>query len=176
MFGKLYPYEYVKSVFEIDWERLFESGFRGIIFDIDNTLVFQDEDATPEAEKLFSSLSKLGFKTVILSNNTEERVKRFLKNIDSPYVSGAYKPFKGGYKKALEKLGVSKEKTVFVGDQLFTDILGANRAGISNILVSYIRPKEETRPQFRRKIEKAVLCSYEKRTELQNRLGGISKK
>lgn len=176
MLKKLYPYEYVQSVFEIDWRRLFESGFRAVIFDIDNTLVFQDEDATSEVEKLFSSLSKLGFKTVILSNNTEERVKRFLKNIDSPYVCNAYKPFAGGYKKALEKLGVSNERTVFVGDQLFTDILGANRAKIPSILVSYIRPKEKARPQFRRRLESVVLRSYEKKSAFQNRLGGISKK
>ena len=162
MIEKFYPCEYVKSVFDIKFKKLYDSGIKAVIFDIDNTLVFQDEDSTKETERLFSALHKLGLKTMILSNNNEERVRRFLRNIDSPYICKAYKPFRKGYLRALEKLAVEKEQAVFVGDQLFTDILGANRCGIRSILVRYIE-KSGSKPQLRRKFEKAILRSYFKK-------------
>ena len=162
MIEKFYPCEYVKSVFDIEFKKLYDSGIKAVIFDIDNTLVFQDEDSTEETERLFSALHKLGLKTMILSNNNEERVRRFLRNIDSPYICKAYKPFRKGYLRALEKLAVEKEQAVFVGDQLFTDILGANRCGIRSILVRYIE-KSGSKPQLRRKFEKAILRSYFKK-------------
>ena len=162
MIEKFYPCEYVKSVFDIKFKKLYDSGIKAVIFDIDNTLVFQDEDSTEETERLFSALHKLGLKTMILSNNNEERVRRFLRNIDSPYICKAYKPFRKGYLRALEMLAVEKEQAVFVGDQLFTDILGANRCGIRSILVRYIE-KSGSKPQLRRKFEKAILRSYLKK-------------
>ena len=162
MIEKFYPCEYVKSDFDIDFKKLYDSGIKAVIFDIDNTLVFQNEDATEETERLFAALHKLGLKTMILSNNNEERVRRFLRNIDSPYICKAYKPFRKGSLKALERLGVNKEEAVFVGDQLFTDILGANRCGIRSILVRYIE-KSGSKPQLRRRFEKAILRSYFKK-------------
>lgn len=175
MFEKLFPYEYVKDVFSIDFEKLHDLGFKGIIFDIDNTLVFQNEDATKEVEDLFEKLHFAGFKTVILSNNSEERVRRFLKNIDSEYVFKAYKPFKRGYRKALSLMNLKKEEAVFIGDQIFTDVFGANRSGVASVLVSYIK-KDGAKPQFRRKLEETVLKEYRKRGEFQRRLGGLEKK
>ena len=138
MFKLFYPHEYVESVFTINYEELYNSGYRGIIFDIDNTLVPHGEDSTPKIDKLFKYINNIGFKTLILSNNNEERVTRFLINIDSMYICDAEKPKKENYLKAVQKLDMQKEKTVFVGDQVFTDILGANRAKIDNILVKYI--------------------------------------
>lgn len=133
------PNEYVKSVFDIDFERLYKNGFRGLVFDIDNTLVCQDGDSTPQVDALFEKLQSLGFKTAILSNNSEERVERFVKNISSLYLSRARKPLKSGYNKALRLMDIDKSRAVFIGDRLLTDILGAKRAGIYCILVEYIR-------------------------------------
>jgi len=175
MFSVLYPYEYADSVFSVDFEKLYLLGFRGIIFDIDNTLVFQDEDATKEVEELFLFLKGLGFKTVILSNNGEERVRRFLRNIDSPFVCKAYKPFKRGYRKALSIMNVKRENAVFIGDQIFTDILGANRSKIKSILVRPIK-KDGARPLLRRKIEEPILRSYLKDKRFLHRFGNITKK
>lgn len=174
MFDLLYPYEYAKSVFLIDFEKLYSLGFRGIIFDIDNTLVFQNEDATKKVEELFLFLHSLGFKTVILSNNGEERVRRFLKNIDSPFVCKAYKPFKCGYRKALSIMKVKKEEAVFIGDQIFTDILGANRSKIKSILVCPVK-KDGAKPLLRRKFEEPILRSYQKNLRFCHRLGKILK-
>ncbi len=174
MFTLFYPHEYADGVFSIDFEKLYSLGFRGIIFDIDNTLVFQDEDATKEVEELFSFLHSLGFKTVILSNNGEERVRRFLKNIDSPFVCKAYKPFKRGYSKALSIMNVKKENAVFIGDQLFTDIFGANRSKIKSILVRPVS-KDGAKLLLRRKFEEPILRSYQRNAKYCHRFGNIFK-
>lgn len=78
MLKNYYPHEYVKSVFLIDYQKLYQKGFRGIIFDIDNTLVHHGDDSTPEIDALFYKIQSLGLKTLLLSNNDRERVERFI--------------------------------------------------------------------------------------------------
>lgn len=175
MFKVFYPYEYVESVFSIDYDKLYNMGYRGVIFDIDNTLVPHGNDSTEKVDELFRSIHKSGLKTLLLSNNDEERIQRFIRNIDSLYICDAEKPKTGGYLKAVEMLGVKKEEAVFVGDQVFTDVLGANRSGIDNILVKYIRPKNETKIGKRRTLEKVILKFYEWNKSCQNRIGDILK-
>ena len=119
----LYPYEYVESVFSIDYKKLYDNGFRGIIFDIDNTLVHHGDDSTKEIDELFKKIQDIGFKTIILSNNGEKRVKKFLNNIDSLYICNAQKPKVTNYLKAVEMMKIKKEEAIFIGDQIFTDIL-----------------------------------------------------
>ena len=173
MMKLLYPYECAKSVFAVDYEKLYENGFRGLIFDIDNTLVHHGDDSTPEIDNLFNKLHEIGFKTLLLSNNGEERVQRFLKNIDSYYICNASKPKPGGYKKAAEMMNLKKEQTVFFGDQIFTDILGANLSGIPNVLVDFIRLEGETNFGKRRQAENIILKFYRKSKKSQHRLGKI---
>ena len=176
MFRKFYPYAYVESVFCIDYRKLYDMGIKGIIFDIDNTLVHHGDDSTPEIDALFREIQAIGLKTLLLSNNSDERVKRFLKNIDSLYICNAGKPDPANYWKAVEMLGMDKEETVCVGDQIFTDILGANRSGMASILVKFIRLDEEADIGKRRKLENFILGFYRKNIKFQNRLGDICKK
>ena len=171
MFKKLYPGAYVESVFSIDYRALYNRGYRGIMFDIDNTLVPHGQDATKEIEDLFREIHEIGFKTLMLSNNSEERIQKFLENIDSLYIYDARKPSKVNYLKAVEMLGISKEKTICIGDQIFTDVYGANRSGIDNILVKYIRPANETKIGKRRTLEKVVLRFYQMKKVRQSRKG-----
>ena len=175
MLKKFYPFERAKSVFAIDYNKLYEKGYRGLIFDIDNTLVPHGKDSTPQVDELFVQIQKAGLKTLLLSNNDEPRVKRFLKNIDSLYICDANKPAKEGYIKALEMLGFDKEKTICIGDQVFTDIYGANRCGIPNILVDYIKKPGETKIGIRRHLELIVLKFYSLRKKYRHRLGEITK-
>lgn len=170
MFKELYPYEYVDSVFSINFEELYKKGYRGIIFDIDNTLVPHGEDSTKEIDEFFKNIQNMGFRTLLLSNNGEQRIKRFLKNIDSPYISNAQKPKKTNYLKALEIMNLEKSKVVFIGDQIFTDILGANRSGIPNILVKFIHKENETNFGKRRALEKLILKFYVRNKKVQNRI------
>lgn len=176
MFKYFFPYEYVESVFSIDYSKLYKMGYRGLIFDIDNTLVHHGEDSTPEIDNLFLTIKNIGFKTLLLSNNNEERIKRFIKNIDSLYICDAEKPKKTNYLKAIQMLNINKEKVLFIGDQIFTDILGANISGIPNILVKYMRYKEETKIGKRRKLENIILKFYKRSKKFQNRIGDIYKK
>ena len=176
MLKKFYPYEYVDSVFAIDYEALYNNGQRGLIFDSDNTLVHHGDDSTEEIDELFKTIQEIGFKTLVLSNNNKERVTRFLTNIDSLYICDAEKPKVGNYNKAVEMLGIKKEEAVFIGDQVFTDILGANRSGMASILVKFIQLDSETNIGKRRQLEKVILGFYKRNKSVQNRLGNIIKK
>lgn len=173
MLKLLYPYEYAESVFSIDYGKLYNKGYRGILFDIDNTLVHHGDDSTEEIDELFRTIQKIGFQTLILSNNDEERVTRFLKNIDSLYICDAQKPNTANYLKALKMMKIKKEEAVFIGDQIFTDIFGANRSGIPNILVKYIQVPWETKIGIRRNLEKVILRLYQWNKSCQNRIGDI---
>ena len=128
-----------------------------------------------EVDNLFITIQEIGFKTLLLSNNNEERVKRFLKNIDSLYICDAQKPNISNYLKSIEMLNLKKDQVLVIGDQVFTDILGANKSGIANILVEYIKAKDETKIGKRRQLEKIILKFYKRNKSSQNRLGDIVK-
>ena len=117
MFKVFYPYEYVDSVFSIDYNELYNKGYKGIIFDIDNTLVHHGEDSTKEIDELFRIIQNIGFKTLLLSNNNEERVKRFLNNIDSLYICDAQKPKTTNYLKAVQMLNMRKEEILCINSR-----------------------------------------------------------
>lgn len=175
MLKNFYPYEYTESVFSIDYKKLYQKGYRGIIFDIDSTLVPHGNDSTPQVDELFKIIHSLGFKTVFLSNNGEERIQRFLKNIDSLYISNADKPKTDNYFKAVDMMQIKKEEVVYIGDQIFTDIYGANKSGIDNILVKYICHKGETKIGKRRRAEILILRLYSLSKSSVNRIGDIYK-
>lgn len=175
MFELLYPYEYVENVFSIDYDKLYKNGYRGLVFDIDNTLVHHGDDSTPEVDALFRTIQGIGFQTLLLSNNDEERVRRFLKNIDSLYICDAEKPKTAGYLKAVEMMNLKKNEVVYIGDQIFTDILGANKSNIASILVKFIRLPGETRIGKRRQLEKLILAFYKRSKRFRHRLGDIAR-
>lgn len=157
---KFYPHKTADSAYEINYEKLYRDGYRGILFDIDNTLVEHGADATPRAIELFGRLKKIGFQTCLISNNSEERVNRFNRQIKANYIYKANKPFIKSYVKAAKLMGTRVDNTVFVGDQLFTDVYGANRIGMLTYLVKPIGPKEEIQIVLKRKLEKLVLYFY----------------
>ncbi len=173
MFEKYYPYEYLPSVFDIDYRKLYRKGFRGLIFDIDNTLVHHGDDSTEEVDHLFLTIHEIGFKTVLLTDNVEERVLRFLKNIDSMYICEAGKPDVSGYLRALEMMNLKKEEAVVIGDQIFTDILGANKSGIPSILVKFIQADPNEKIGKKRQLEKRILACYKRNPACVHRLGDI---
>lgn len=159
---QFYPKEWLDSTYDIPWEEWYEKGVRGAIFDVDNTLVRHDEPADERAIILFKRLHDMGMKTCLLSNNKEPRVASFAKQVESLYIYKAGKPSVKNYYHAMEMMGTTKEQTLFVGDQLFTDVYGANRAGIYGILVKPIHPKEEIQIVLKRYLEAVVLHFYRK--------------
>lgn len=162
MLHTFYPAEYLDSAYQIDFERLYQEGYRGVIFDIDNTLVPHGAPADARAEALFAHLKNLGYRCCLLSNNKEPRVQMFNEKIRVKYIFKAHKPRTANYKKAMRMMKTDADHTLFVGDQIFTDIWGANLAGIRTILVKPMDPKEEIQIVLKRYPEKLVLHFYKK--------------
>ncbi len=158
-----YPDNEAESAYEIDYDALYGQGYRGIIFDIDNTLVPHGAPADERAAALFQRLHETGFRTVLLSNNKEPRVKMFNDGVHSQYIFKAGKPGREGYERAMKAMGTDARSTMFVGDQLFTDIWGARRAGLATWLVKPIHPREEIQIVLKRRLERIVLYFYHKR-------------
>lgn len=160
MFQRLYPTQDTESIYQIDFEGFYQKGYRAVLFDIDNTLVNHGAPATEKVAAFFEKLHKIGFKTCLISNNKELRVSSFAKQVESEYIYKAGKPSVEGYLRAMKICGADKSDTLFVGDQLFTDIWGANRSGIYSILVKPINPKEEIQIILKRRLEWLVLIFY----------------
>lgn len=158
---ELYPDRLEMSVLDMDWDAL-AKHYQGVIFDIDNTLVPHGAPADARACALFSHLKELGFKCCFISNNQYERVASFNDVIGEHFIENAHKPSVRNYIRAMELLGTDRSNTIFIGDQLFTDIYGAKRAGIRNILVKPIDSKEEIQIVLKRYLEKIVLYFYHK--------------
>ncbi|MEE1305693.1 MAG: YqeG family HAD IIIA-type phosphatase [Agathobacter sp.] len=157
----LYPADYKESTYSIDFDELYKKGYRGVIFDVDNTLVPHGAPADERAISLFAHLNELGFSCVLLSNNKEPRVKSFKEKVHhAEYIFKAGKPKPGKYRKAMEMMGTDTTNTLFVGDQIFTDVIGANLAGIKSILVKPIHPKEEIQIVLKRILEKPIVGCY----------------
>ncbi len=160
MLQRFYPDAYVDSTYEIDFDGLYKEGYRGIIFDIDNTLVPHGAPADERSIALFEHLRGLGYRMMLLSNNKEPRVKMFHNAVGAEYIFKAGKPAVGNYYKAMERMQTNADNTLFVGDQLFTDVWGANKAGIRTFLVKPIHPKEEIQIVLKRYLERIVLFFY----------------
>ena len=163
MLSKFYPSEIASSTYSIDFDKLYQEGYRGILFDIDNTLVEHGADASKEAIELFQHLKEIGFQLCLISNNKQPRVERFNQAVNVNYIYDAHKPSGKNYRKAMELMNTTVENTVFVGDQLFTDVYGANLVGMKTFLVEPISPKEEIQIVLKRYLEKIVLFFYHRR-------------
>lgn len=162
IFSPFYPDYYITSAYAINYQKWYDKGIRGLLFDIDNTLVTHGAKADSKAIALMAELKRIGFRVCLLSNNKEERVKMFNDDVQVDYIFKANKPSRQSYRKAMEIIGTNEDTTVFVGDQLFTDIFGAKRTGITTILVSPIHPKEEIQIVLKRYLERIILYYYNK--------------
>ncbi len=165
MFRTFYPDDYRMSVYVMDFQEIYEKGYRGLIFDIDNTLVPHGAPSDKRSEELFAKLREIGFDTCLISNNQEPRVKPFADKVGSKYVFDAHKPSVRNYQKAMKLMHTGTKTTLFIGDQLFTDVWGAKRSGIRSILVRPIHPKEEIQIVLKRYLERIVLYFYKKEKE-----------
>jgi HAD superfamily phosphatase (TIGR01668 family) len=164
MLKKLCPKHQSNSVLDLDLLDLKKKGIKGIIFDLDNTLVaWKQNSLAPEVVATIKQAKQLGFKLSILSNALEHRVEAVAKLLEVPYVSRAVKPRKSPFRKALEMMGTTSETTAVVGDQLFTDILGGNRMKLYTIWISPISATEFISTKAVRKIERLVVKRFRKK-------------
>lgn len=160
----LYPDQYIKTVHDIDYYQLFVDGYRGIMFDIDNTLAPYDQ-ALPSREvvQLFDHLQQMGFKICLVSNNNAKRVFKFNSHLKVHAYPRANKPITKNLIKAMNKLEVKNKQMIFVGDQLFTDVWAGNSIGFKTILVKPIQDKEQLVTKVKRGLEGLLLKRYLKK-------------
>ena len=166
-FRKFYPKKVVRSTYSINFKKYYKNGYRGVLFDIDNTLVPHGEAADAKAIYFFKKLKDIGFSFCLISNNKIDRVKSFADAVGAPFICDAHKPSTEPYNEAMKLMGTDINDTIFVGDQVFTDVYGANRSGIYTILVRPIHPKEEIQIVLKRYLERPVLFFYRRRDRKQ---------
>lgn len=161
MMARLLPNTCTPSVFELDLDGLRRAGICGLIFDLDNTLgpwgfTAWDREVL---DWLAEVVEHRGFQVGFLSNDAGEGREAVRAAIgDAPFRFGAAKPRRGGYRQILHELGLAADEAAMVGDQIFTDVLGAKRVGLYTVLVSPFDPSLETRStRVKRWLERRVL-------------------
>lgn len=169
MLKMLQPNMYVSNVNKIDLERLKAEGIRALILDLDNTLLpWRDRQAKSFLASTLRRLTENGFRLCILSNTRDDSVRELFEPLNIPCISRAGKPRKSAFRRALEVLGTTTEDTGVVGDQMFTDVLGGNRAGLFTILVVPISRREFIGTKLARGIEGKILKYFIKKGRLDN--------
>ena len=150
----IYPKAYLKSVKDITLNFLKENKINALILDVDNTLIDYNQNLSEEIVDWVNLLKENGIKLYILSNtNNKEKVEKVAKKLDIPYRNLAKKPFKGGFIKVQKILDEKVENIGAVGDQIFTDVIGANRCKMFSILVDPIDKKDYWYTAWKRPLE-----------------------
>lgn len=158
MYNLLCPQVVVKSLYEIEWAMLQERGIKGIIFDLDNTIIpWDSQHLSPEITQWLQVLLTQGFKLCLVSNNMGKRVQTIAEIFDIPFVARAYKPSKSGFRQAIAAMELTDRQVAVVGDQLFTDVLGGNRLGLYTIWVTPLSAKEFIGTKITRRLEKLTV-------------------
>ncbi len=158
------PKEFALSIFDITPKKLKQMGIRGIITDLDNTLIeWNRADATDELIEWFKIMHDADIQIVVLSNNKESRVKKFADPLGIPYIFRARKPLMSGFKRALALLKLKPEEVMMVGDQMFTDMMGANLSRLHTILVKPVAQSDGFATRFNRFIERRVYKYLDKK-------------
>ena len=150
---------------------LISIGAKGIILDIDNTLEPYENDLPGERVlSWLSSLKERGISASFVSNNGKERVMLFNASLKLPAFYKAGKPFTKNIKRAMVRMGTTREDTILMGDQVYTDVLAAHLAGIRAILVPPIKDKSDPLTRFKRILERTVLKKYKRKNKNASKL------
>lgn len=162
----LYPKFYYKNVQSIDLDVLSKENIKGIILDVDNTLIDYKRIMPEEIKSWVNEAKNRNFKVCILSNSSKkEKIEKVANDLDLEYIMFAKKPSKSGYKKILNLINLKPEECIAVGDQVFTDVIGANRMKINSVYVEPINKNEYWYTKWKRPIEKWILNSYKSKKE-----------
>ena len=160
----LYPRMYVNTLLDIPLEELEKAGIRAFILDLDNTITeWNSQELRAEVEAWFSAIKQQGFKACILSNNGEQRILQISKRLGIPFIHRARKPLRRSFLRAVDLMEIKPSETAVIGDQIFTDVLGGNRAGLYTILVKPLAKKEFYGTKISRTMEFFVLHRYNRK-------------
>lgn len=160
MFERYFPKLMLDKVQDIDLELLKNKGIKGLLLDIDNTLVPHGKEADDKAVAWIERLKASGFKVCIVSNASKKRVIKFNERLKVTAFHRASKPGTKTFKKAMASMQLEPRETAMVGDQLFTDVYGGNKLSMFTILVKPIDKNEILFIKFKRLFEKYILSKY----------------
>ena len=161
---KIYPRLYCKNILEVTPEYLKENNIKALILDVDNTLLDFDLKIIDGLENWGETMKENEIKCIILSNsNKETKVKMVADLLGIEYIKFAMKPLKRGFKMAQKRLEIPNENIAAIGDQIFTDVIGANRMKMFSILVKPLAEKDLWMTRFKRPIEELVIKNYLKK-------------
>ncbi len=158
------PDMYQKSIYSINYNKLYSDGIRCLLFDLDNTCVpYEEKKPNKKLKDLFDELKYMGFKVIIFSNATKKRLEPFKNTllVDCSYSSR--KPKKRKFLKVLKMFNFDLSEVAIIGDQLFTDVFGGNRVGIKTILVNPMSSKDMFATKIFRILEKSQYKKLSKR-------------
>ena len=165
----LYPDIYLKNVKEITIDLLEKNDIKGILLDVDNTLIDFEHKILEGTKEWVDSLKNNGIKFLILSNtNKIEKVKMVASKLDLEYINFAKKPAKSGFKKACKLLDLEPKNIAAVGDQIMTDVLGGNRMGMFTILTKPLGKKDIFITKVKRPLENLIIKRYLKKVGEKN--------
>ena len=154
-----YPTVYRRRITDVSVTDLHRLGAKGLLLDVDNTLTTHDApDLAPAVTDWLAAVQQAGFRPIVVSNNSEVRVAPFAAKLGLPYYAKAGKPLPRGFRAAAAQLGLPVRACTVIGDQIFTDIAGANLAGMPSVLLEPIEP--ETKQKFlvfKRRLERLLL-------------------
>lgn len=167
--GLFTPCAYFNRLYEIDIDALERQGVRTLLLDADNTITtWNNPDIDEQVLDWFARLHRSSLRGCIISNNSAERLQDIADDLGLPFVAKAKKPLPFGFWRAIREMGGARETTMMVGDQLFTDVLGARLAGLSAILLEPISTAREFRGtrinrMMERVVKKSILKKLAKR-------------
>ena len=158
------PDDFVEKYEFIDVEYMNMHNKKVIISDLDNTLISWDSKKdTKELNRWLKKMKRAGFDIIVVSNNNEERVEEFCKQLNLQYVADAKKPLTHGFKKALSKLNRKPEEAIILGDQVLTDVFGAKSLGVMIVLVKPISKTDAFKTRINRFFEGIIIQNLTRR-------------
>lgn len=158
------PDMYQKSIYHINYEKLKEDGIKCLLFDLDNTCVpFKDKEPNKKLVDLFERLKDMEFKVIIFSNATKKRITPFKNGLNVDCSAKSKKPNTNKLMKVIKMFGYDLSEVVIIGDQLFTDILCGNKAGIKTVLVNPMSNDDLIFTKFFRYFERKKFKKFAKK-------------
>ncbi len=160
-----YPDERYRRITDIDPAALVARDIRGIVLDVDNTLTTHDNPHPADGVlEWLQAAQRVGLRLVILSNNHPKRVEPFAQMLGLEFEADGKKPLPGGFLRACAHLGIENSEAAAIGDQIFTDVIGARWAGVLCLMVDPIEPEAGWFFRLKRRLERPILKGYERRT------------
>lgn len=158
MFNQYKPTWMVDKIYNITPAQLKSKGIDAVLTDLDNTLIaWNNPDGTPELLDWIQRMKEANIPVIVVSNNKESRIKRAVESLGLDYVSRAMKPFNKGFKEVEKRYNLPAKHLVMIGDQLMTDVKGANSAGIRTILVKPVVETDAWNTRINRAMEKKIM-------------------